>query len=174
MPCTTWHGLAYRLAVEVDSAYAELLTWDDVDPPIPEAQRRIECEQFHDRLGARYGGRHFRVTPALLDAVCQGIEVERIRAQKWVLDHPGAPSYAAPAGAATGWDQATYDRNAFIYEKALDGEVWASIQAMVKKRSDWAALDTIQGVKHAAAAFAKRTGKPPVPARQAGKPTDRM
>jgi len=72
--------------------------------------------------------------------------------------------------AATGWDQATEDRNKWIYDKAIAGVTWKTIQIQLQKQPiEWEQITTEQGVRAAAQAYVDRHDCPPVPPRKRGR-----
>ena len=81
----------------------------------------------------------------------------------------GVPGRIRPQHAAQ-WDQATEERDRWIYEQWWDGTKFEEIKQQVKARSDWEPIETVQGVKDAGKAYVDRYGLPLPPPRRPGRP----
>ena len=81
----------------------------------------------------------------------------------------------------SGWDKTTFERNAWLYVKCLEGVPYATICSKMKTLCaelnkigrKWRAISSEQGVQVRASAFAKRLGLPELPPRQIGRPPRR-
>jgi hypothetical protein len=70
-----------------------------------------------------------------------------------------------------GWDQATYDRNKWIYEHMCSGVILKSIITDLGKITKWESIASDSGIKRAAKAFAQRSRLPVPPPRHRGRPS---
>jgi hypothetical protein len=68
------------------------------------------------------------------------------------------------------WDAATEARNRWLYAECVKGTPYDAIIRALGGRKRWERILTIQGIKKAANAYAKRHGLPPIPRRHAGRP----
>lgn len=67
------------------------------------------------------------------------------------------------------WDKATEDRNKWLYDQCCKIVPYSTIEKRLSKKPKWGSL-TINGIKNAANAHAKRHNKTPIPPRQNGRP----
>lgn len=84
---------------------------------------------------------------------------------------PGSLKKDTPeAPPASGWDAATEARNKWIYHEAVKGTAWTTIKTRLGKRTrTWPSLESVNGIKKAALAYATRYNLPAPPDRQPGR-----
>jgi len=89
--------------------------------------------------------------------------------------------YVATVIQPSGWDRNTFERNAWIYVKCLEGVPYATICSKMKSLCNqlnkmdrkWRVISDPQGIQTRAREFAKRLGLPELPRRQPGRPSHR-
>ena len=69
-----------------------------------------------------------------------------------------------------GWDQRTFERNRWIYQQCQAGIAYTTIVSRLRRQStEWHPISSVQGIKRAAHAYAKRAHLPAPPPRQRGR-----
>ena len=69
------------------------------------------------------------------------------------------------------WDKNTEARNKWLYEQCVKHTTYQAIILKMKTKSKkWARIVSVNGIKKAAEAYARRKQLPPIPRRSAGRP----
>jgi hypothetical protein len=101
----------------------------------------------------------------------QAVRLERFVAQQG--RQTPSPPEAKNGNGTLRRDPATEARDEWIYPQVMAGIAYAKIITRLgKKPKTWARIETENGIRKAALAYANRHGLPPPPKRKAGRPAN--
>lgn len=70
----------------------------------------------------------------------------------------------------SGWEPATFRRNAYVYEQCMLNIPYGSIRRAIKNHPGWEPIGSDSGIRRTADIFAKRYGLPQRAPRKRGRP----
>jgi hypothetical protein len=134
-------------------------------------EQALEADPQVDRLRGALWSLGMRLDQGTIDSVCErlgyGHGVERERIKDLPIDRAVELLQPPPANIR---DAATEARDKFIYDEWQKGTPEPQIRATVNKTAGWTKIGRKQGIKPAAARYAKRHGFPEPLTRKPGRP----
>jgi len=113
------------------------------------------------------------------DSAAHDVSADTIKRQlKWsgerrafVINGKKVEKFPTALVQSSGWDKETFERNAWVYGECVQGRAYASIvRDLGHHHKEWALIESSQGIRRAAKAFAERLNLEAPPARQSGRP----